>query len=273
MGHWVPEWLSIKTTFLTFIVFVYYLPDAWHRSESYTVGYMNVRINYFLMPIIGFFLLLPRYGCAQIDEDRMGAWYMYFFNTTFKEGPWGVQGDIQYRNWNMAGDLEQLLLRGGITYKPQNANIKMTLGYGNVTTGVYGTDDSTTAESRLYQEALFPVRFGRVHTHHRFRYEQRFVASQDFRTRYRYNLFINIPLNRPAMEKKSIYLALYNELFINGQRAIGNGNQVEVFDRNRFYTALGYIIDDSLKIQLGIMNQTTDNWGKNQFQVSLHHEI
>lgn len=204
----------------------------------------------------------------------MGAWYMYFFNTTFKESPWGIQGDIQYRNWNTGGDLEQLLLRGGLTYKPTNNNILFTLGYGNITTGVYGSDKSTSGESRIYQEALFPVNFGRrFYTNHRFRFEQRFVENQDFRTRYRYNLFINVALNKAEMTRNTLYLALYNELFINGQRNIGNGNSVEIFDRNRLYAALGYMISKDLRVQLGIMNQTTDNWSKNQLQLSLHQKL
>ncbi|MFZ9029271.1 MAG: DUF2490 domain-containing protein, partial [Crocinitomicaceae bacterium] len=105
--------------------------------------------------------LLPLNAHAQIDSDRLGAWYIYFFNTSFLEGPWGVQGDIQYRNWNLGGDLEQLLIRGGFTYQPKETNIKFTLGYGNVTTGTYGELKSTTQESRIYQEALFPVKFGK----------------------------------------------------------------------------------------------------------------
>ena len=216
----------------------------------------------------------PIEGKTQINEDEIGAWYMYFFNTTFKESTWGVQGDIQCRNWNIAGDLEQLLLRGGITYKPKKANIKLTLGYGNVTTGSYGPNNSITSESRIYQEALFPVQFGnRFYTNHRFRYEQRFVENQDLRTRYRYNLFLNIPLNNPSMDKKTIYLALYNEIFINGQRSIGNGNSVEIFDRNRLYVATGYVIKKGLKVQLGIMKQTTNSWQKHQFQFSFHQKI
>ena len=219
-------------------------------------------------------MFIPKKGISQFDEDQMGAWYMYFFNTTFKDGPFGVQGDIQFRNWNIAGDLEQLLLRGGFTYKPKSADIKFTLGYGNITTGAFGDDNSTTVESRIYQEALFPVQFGnRFYTNHRFRYEQRFVENQDFRTRLRYNLFLNIALNKPKMEQGTIYLALYNEIFLNGQRRIGSGRQVEIFDRNRLYTAFGYVLKPNLKVQLGMMNQTTDNWGKNQLQLSLHHKI
>ena len=229
--------------------------------------------NVYLL-ILAIFLFASKNGNAQIDEDKMGAWNMYFFNTTFKESPWGVQGDVQLRNWNIGGDLEQLLLRGGVTYHPKEADIKLTFGYGNVTTGAYGSDQLTSAESRLYQEALFPVRFGnRFYTNHRFRYEQRFVEGQDLRTRYRYNLFLNIALNNPEMDKGAFYLAFYNELFINGQRSIGDGNPVEVFDRNRCYAALGYIIKKGLKIQLGVMNQTTDTWSKNQLQLSIHHKM
>lgn len=217
---------------------------------------------------------IPKTANAQIDESKLGAWYMYFFNATIKESNWGIQGDIQYRNWNMVGDLEQLLIRGGVTYKPTNTNAKLTLGYGNVTTGSYGTSTATSSESRIYQEVLYPVKFGkRMYTNHRFRYEQRFVEGQNFRTRYRYNLFLNIALNSTEMTAKTIYLALYNELFINGKRAIGNGNSVEIFDRNRLYTGLGYIINNKLKVQLGIMNQTTDKWRKNQLQFSLHHNF
>jgi len=229
--------------------------------------------NIYLL-IISLCFLVPNNGHTQIDEDQIGAWYMYFFNTTFKDSPWGAQADVQFRNWNIAGDLEQLLIRGGITYKPKKTDIKLTLGYGNVTTGSFGSDKSTSAESRIYQEALFPVQFGnRLYTNHRFRYEQRFVEGQDLRTRYRYNLFINIALNKAEMNKKTLYLAFYNELFINGQRNTGNGNTVEIFDRNRLYGGLGYIIKEGLKIQLGVMNQTTDNWSKNQLQLSLHQKL
>ena len=230
--------------------------------------------NSFCLILISLLLLFSKNGNAQINEDKLGAWYMYFFNTTFKESRWGIQGDLQFRNWNIGGDLEQLLVRSGLTYEPKNATIKLTLGYGNITTGSYGADNSTTSESRIYQEALWPVQFGnRVYTNHRFRYEQRFVENQAFRTRFRYNLFLNIPLNKPSMDEKTIYLALYNELFINGERNIGDGKSVAVFDRNRLYGALGYIIKKGLKVQLGVMNQTTDSWSKNQLQLSLHQKI
>jgi len=228
----------------------------------------------FVLAFVFLQLSISPFATAQFDQSQTGAWYMYFFKGSFKESNWGVQGDIQYRNWDLGGDLEQLLIRGGVTYKPNHTDILFTLGYGNITTGAFGDDNSTTQESRIYQEALFPKQFGnRFYTNHRFRYEQRFVEGQDFRTRYRYNLFLNVPLNKANMDAKTIYLALYNELFINGQRDIGDGKSVEFFDRNRFYTALGYVIKKGMKVQCGIMNQTTNTWSKNQLQLSFHHNF
>ena len=203
-----------------------------------------------------------------IDESQMGAWYMYFFNTSHEKSKIGFQGDVQYRNWNIAGDLEQLLLRGGVTFKPEKANIKFTLGYGNITTGAFGEENSTTNESRIYQEALFPTKIGeRFYLNHRLRYEQRFVEEQSLRTRYRYNLFVNVALNQKEMKEKTIYLALYDEIFINGTGMPGQN----IFDRNRAYIALGYVLKKGMKFQLGIMNQTTNTVNKNQLQLSFHH--
>ena len=203
-----------------------------------------------------------------IDESQMGAWYMYFFNTSHEKSKIGFQGDVQYRNWNIAGDLEQLLLRGGVTFKPEKANIKFTLGYGNITTGAFGEDHSTINESRIYQEALFPTKIGeRFYLNHRLRYEQRFVEDQSLRTRYRYNLFVNVALNQKEMKEKTIYLALYDEIFINGTGMPGQN----IFDRNRAYIALGYVLKKGMKFQLGIMNQTTNTVNKNQLQLSFHH--
>ncbi|MEM8893830.1 MAG: DUF2490 domain-containing protein [Bacteroidota bacterium] len=199
---------------------------------------------------------------------------MYFFNTQFKNSQFGVQGDYQFRFWNFGSDLEQILLRTGITYRPENANILFTLGYGNITTGTFGESTNTVSESRIYQEALFPQKIGsRFLLTHRIRFEQRWVEDQDFRTRYRYNLFLNVPFNDTELDKGVVYAALYNEIFINGQTDIGDGRAVQFFDRNRTYLGIGYGILKNIRMQLGWMRQTTVNWAKNQAQLSLHHSF
>lgn len=207
-------------------------------------------------------------------ESQTGAWYMYYFNWRFKNSQFGIQGDYQYRSWNFGTDLEQLMLRTGATFRLKNAEVMFTLGYANVNTGAFGDSDATVNENRVYQEAWIPQKVGtRFMFTHRFRYEQRWLEGQDFRTRYRYNIFLNIPLNNTALLKKTVYIALYNELFINGQKHIGNGVNVEYFDRNRTYMALGYGLRDNLRIQAGWMYQLTNLYGKGQVQLSLHHNF
>lgn len=209
---------------------------------------------------------------AQNNTDQLGAWYMYFYNTKFTDSQFGLQGDIQYRNWNTIGDLEQLLLRSGVTYKPSDTDVTLTLGIAHVISGAIGDSNETSSETRIYQEALLPQKVGtRLYFSHRFRYEQRFVDNQDFRTRFRYNLFLNIPINKTTLSKNTVYVALYNELFINGEKNIGDGRTVNVFDRNRFYAGLGFGLSEKLRMQLGLMNQSTELIGKDQLQLSLHH--
>lgn len=223
------------------------------------------------LPLLLAFFTISKVS-AQIDENQTGAWYIYNWGTGFGESKLGAQGDIQYRNWDLIGDLEQLLIRGGITYSPSSANVKFVLGYGHITSGAFGDSDATSGEQRVYQEANLPQKFGnRIFFNHRFRYEQRWVETQDFRTRYRYNISLNLPLNQADLSQNAIYLAVYNELFINGQRDIGDNRQVEIFDRNRLYGALGYSLRNNLKMQVGYMQQTTDNLSKGQLQLSLHH--
>jgi hypothetical protein len=218
--------------------------------------------------------LLTNKSYSQVVENQTGAWYMYFYNHKFKNSQWGIQGDFQHRDWQVLGDQEQLLLRSGITFTPKDAGVLLTLGIANITSGQFGESDDTSNENRIYQEALLPQKIGnRLLITHRFRYEQRFVESQDFRTRYRYNLFINIPFNAKDLSAKTMYGAFYNELFINGERTIGDGKEVELFDRNRSYFGLGYVLNKSVRFQGGYMMQTTNAWSKGQLQFSMHHNF
>ncbi|RED94940.1 DUF2490 domain-containing protein [Marinoscillum furvescens] len=232
-----------------------------------------MRIKHFLLSALITLCTLSLYAQGP-DEDQLGAWYMYFFNKSFENSQFGIQGDYQFRFWDFGADREQILLRTGVTYRPQNANIQFTQGYGFISTGAFGESTSSVVEHRIYQEALFPQKIGnRFLLTHRVRYEQRFVENQDFRTRYRYNLFLNVPFNDTSLGKGVVYAALYNELFINGQTDIGDGLSVQYFDRNRTYVGVGYGLLKNMRAQLGWMRQTTVNWAKNQAQISIHHSF
>jgi hypothetical protein len=204
---------------------------------------------------------------AQPDEDKLGAWYTYAWSQRMTNSNFGWQGDVQHRNWNMGGDLEQLLTRAGLTYTSSNSGIRYTLGAANIITGAYGPSNENSEENRIYQEALISQKIGeRLYFSHRLRLEQRWVENQDERNRFRYFLGLNIPLNQAGLSEGAWYLSFYDEIFVNLERNIGNNRQVDYFDRNRLYAAMGYSITSSLRFQFGYMRQTTDNWSKGQLQ-------
>ena len=199
-------------------------------------------------------------------ENTTGVWSMLFYTKQFRDSQFGIQGDFQDRNWDLDGDFEQLLIRNGLTFKPKESNLLLTLGYGNIKSGEFGSDSIKTQEHRLYQEALIPWKISdRISTTHRYRFEQRWIEENKMKTRHRYNLFVNIALNQAAFEKGTYYLALYSEIFLFSW-------DIEV-ERVRLYSALGYEFSQGSKIQLGIMRQSVGSVPKNQLQLSLHRSI
>lgn len=217
-------------------------------------------------------MLICQSGAAQsvIDEDELGAWYTYGWTDRPNERGWGFQGTLQYRNWDIVGDLEQLLTNFGPTYTAPGRRTQYALNYAFIRSGAYGSSSATRDEHRLIEEALIPGRLGpRVFVLNRFRLEQRWIDGQDFRNRVRWMFLANLPLNRPNLKRGAVYLSFYNELFFNLEEDIGAGRQVDYFDRNRTYLALGYSFTDDLRGQFGYMYQRTDNTGKGQLQFNV----
>ena len=89
--------------------------------------------------------------------------------------------------------------------------------------------------------------------------------KDDFQLRFRYFLGLNIPINKKVMEKNTIYLSAYNELFINAESPL--------FDRNRLYGALGFVFNKNLKIETGFMAQTHEKSNRNQFQIAFFNNL
>ena len=141
-------------------------------------------------------------------------------------------------------------------------------GYGFIKSQPYHSitnEKSDINEHRLFQQYIYKHRLSRVFFQHRLRAEQRFFDN-DFRTRYRYFLALNVPLNKSSMEKNALYISLYNEVFING-------NNNTPYDRNRLYGAVGFQLSKSLKIELGAMSQIYSKNSRTQFQIVLFNNL
>lgn len=206
--------------------------------------------------ILALFLTSPLLLWAQPSD--LGNWLIYFGDKKINP-KWNWHHEVQYRNFNLLGDTEQLLLRTGIGYNLTENNNNVHLGYGFIYSEPYvgNTDEKRNFnEHRIYQQYITRQSFGRVAIQHRYRFEQRFFEEGDFSLRLRYFLSFNVALNKPQLTDKTVYLSAYNELFMNTKQTL--------FDRNRLYGGLGYRVSPKIRFEVGVMNQTTNSVSRNQ---------
>ncbi|MBA5793232.1 DUF2490 domain-containing protein [Flavobacterium sp. xlx-214] len=203
------------------------------------------------------------------NSPPLGGWYMYFGNTTFKDSKWKANYDVQYRNHELASDLNQLVVRTSAQYQVMN-NLNVALGYAYVHSEHINTPDLPYYENRIFQDVSTQQNYGASVLKHRFRLEQRFIENQDYKSRIRYQLGIEIPVYKNEEKNQSIYTTAYNEVFMNLDKASRSKN---AFDRNRLYLGAGYKFNKDVSMQIGWMNQMLQKQSYQQLMISLHHSL
>ncbi len=205
-------------------------------------------------------LFLSSSGFAQPSD--FGNWLMYFGNKKLPK-KFNLHHEVQYRNYNIVGDLEQLLLRAGLGYNLTENNNNLLIGYGYILSQNYlGNSDEKVDvnEHRIYQQFQTKQSFGRFSWFHRYRLEERWV-EEDFRVRFRYMLNAKVAISNSTLVDKTLYFVAYDELFINS-----TGNK---FDRNRLYAGLGYKLSGSFNFELGYLNQFFNIGGRDQLNIGV----
>jgi Protein of unknown function (DUF2490) len=200
------------------------------------------------------------------QQSNFGNWFMYFGNQYFHKS-WDWYNEVQYRNYNFIGDLEQLVLRTGIGHDLTEHNNNVMLGFAYIYSERYpsGSDKKISAnEFRIFQQFITRENYGRIFLLHRYRIEERFFPKETD-VRFRYFLRLNIPLTSKAMSKNTLYLSAYNEIFLNAEKP--------VFDQDRVYGALGYVINKNIRTELGVMTQFFENRKKSQLQIAFYNNI
>lgn len=207
-------------------------------------------------------ILLLSFPFALLGQNSdLGNWLIYIGSKKIAK-KWNWHHEVQYRNYNVVGDLEQLLLRTGIGYNLSENNNNILLGYAFIHSQNYipnVEDKEMVNEHRIFQQFITKQKIGRVYLQHRYRFEQRWVENNPFRLRFRYFLAANIPLNNETMADKTVYLSAYNEIFIN--------NNQTIFDRNRLYGGVGFKLNKLVKFELGYMNQFLNNANRDQINL------
>ncbi len=203
-----------------------------------------------------FALWLCTAPAAASTTDLESGWAAWFNTTKFNER-WGLASDVQLRSSDQWDEVQNVLLRPGLSYFI-DAHNNLTFGYAWI--GTLNAPSGDLVEHRIWQQYVHTQPLGPAALTHRLRLEQRFVEPADgsdrrFSQRLRYFLRVMLPLqSRPhAAFEHGWFAAMQNELFFNVQhRDAVNGAS---FDQNRAYLAVGYRVSTRLDLELGYLNQ------------------
>ncbi len=215
--------------------------------------------------LLGLLIWVFSFACYA-QSSKTGNWFVYFGNQKISPKI-NFHNEIQYRNYNLIGDINQLLIRVGIGYDLSKNNNNLLLGYGYIQSHFYDSTQENkyhTNEHRIFQQYITKTISSGYYFLHRFRLEERFIPN-DLQYRFRYFLSVNKPLNNKTMQPKTIYASAYNEIFVN------TANQL--FDRNRIYGGVGYVFHKDIKAEFGFMMQSTLKKNQQQFQVTLFNNF
>lgn len=196
--------------------------------------------------------------------NQNGAWFMYFGNHKLSE-KFSLHTEYQFRRSDFVNDWQQSLARIGLDYH-FNKNNALTAGYGWIVSFPYGLQpiNVETHEHRIWQQFITKSTFGRLNFNHRYRLEQRFIENAylntagerkvdgfKFRQRARYRFMVSIPLNHKTMTDSTLFLSMYEEVFLG----FGTGIGKNILDQNRLYAAIGWKFNAKTNVQLGYLNQ------------------
>lgn len=207
-----------------------------------------------LLLLASLFLSSVTFSPAQenVNDKRLGAWTVFNFQYAFSK-KWGVWGELQSRLNNPFYNIFYYEQKGGAWYNI-NEYFQVLGGIGHY--GTHGEDFSdgpTVREARFWQQLTINQYLDRLKFEHRYRIEQRWL-NREFNDRFRYRLNLAIPLNHNKMEAKTVFLSMFDEIFLTTQKPH--------FLRNRFFIGAGYQINKEVSVLAGWINQYNYNLSK-----------
>ena len=177
----------------------------------------------------------------------------------------GMEGEIISTQ-----DIFYYEMKGGVSYY-FSKNFSVLVGAGRYITysdpGTF-TKPITGNEFRLWQQLTMNNYLAQVKFEHRYRVEQRWFKT-GYRNRYRYRLNAAVPLGHKKIEPGTFYLSAFNEVFFT--------NKAPYFERNRFFSGVGYQFNNYITLQPGYVYQfdyrNSVGAGKHFFQLTLMFDI
>jgi hypothetical protein len=219
------------------------------------------RISFFLVFCLA---TIPAAFSQKNIANQYGGWLIYVGNHKLSD-QFSLHTEYQMRRSDFLAHWQQSIARVGLDYHFNKANA-LTAGYAWVEFFPYGDQPIATykAEHRIWEQFINKSKLGRVNLTHRFRLEQRFIENAylnedeerkvdgfTFKQRVRYNLILAVPLNHKEMTDNTLFLGLYDEIFIG----FGKNTGTNILHQNQFYAGLGWKFNTKTKLQFGYLNQ------------------
>lgn len=113
------------------------------------------------------------------QKSNVGNWLIYFGNQPLDK-TWNWHNELQIRNFNFLGDIQQVLARTGIGYNLTENNNNILLGYGYIYSERYlpnSEEKASSNEHRIFQQFITKQSAGNVFILHRYRIEERFLPD------------------------------------------------------------------------------------------------
>lgn len=196
--------------------------------------------------IIALFFLFVYSFAAQAQNNKVGT---FGIATIVLPGDslhhWGGYAELQGRGDKVFDQFFYYETKAGISYDIDKDFVAL-IGTGRYSTGDNPEHLTKATEFRLWEQMTINQFLYRIKLEHRYRVEQRWVNGL-YRNRFRYRLNAFIPLNHTKIIPHTVFVSIYDEVFLN--------NAVPNFERNRAYAALGYQFNKSINVQAGWLNQ------------------
>jgi hypothetical protein len=191
-------------------------------------------LKYFISATLLFVFVAMFSFTANAQNSKTGTWGIVTVtlpgDSTHR---WGGYIELQTRTNQLFNQAFYYEVKGGVSYDIAN-NFTALVGTGRYITYDFNDLDAppTALETRLWEQMTVNQFLDRIKIEHRYRIEQRFFDDAPYRNRFRYRLNIAVPLNHHKITAKTLYIAMFDEVFFN--------NRAPHIERNRFSLAMGY---------------------------------
>lgn len=199
---------------------------------------------------------------AQLQEPQNSLWLGSYYKFRLSE-KWFWRAEFHYRrqgtdNLAFAGRLGQIYNRHAINYifSPNfNAALGAVVRLDFTPEPGNPSFEPVVIEPRIWHEYMFVMKLSNTQLFHRLRFEHRWSkgnipnAEWNYRNRWRYKLYANIPLNKPKLIPGTIMFIPEAELIMQSGKTVRNSPMEDL----RLCPAVGYIASPQVSYSAGVM--------------------